>query len=127
MNFTIENGEGLWLFTSTGTQLDTVAVSAQSGGASQGRLADGSATIVVLLPTPGAASVAKTVTPGQYAITLTAIAGKSYTVRYKDDLLAATWTTLQQVNAPASDTVTTINDTPGVAKRFCQVVTPQQP
>ena len=188
VNFTIENGEGLWLFTSTGTQLDAVAVTAQSGGASQGRLADGSATIVALLPTPGAlnlsaatdtdgdgipdlweianglnpnlladgaldsdgdgqtnkaeylagtnpqlpgsklaASVAKTVTPGQYAITFTAIAGKSYTVRYKDDLLAATWTTLQQVSAPASDTVTTINDTPGVPKRFYQVVTPQQP
>ena len=188
VNFTIENGEGLWLFTSTGTQLDGVAVTAQSGGASQGRLADGSATIVALLPTPGAAnqsastdtdgdgipdlwelangmnpnsaadatldsdgdgqsnkaeylagtnpqlpgsklaaSVAKTVTPGQYAITFTAIAGKSYTVRYKDDLLAATWTTLQQVSAPASDTVTTINDTPSVPKRFYQVVTPQQP
>ncbi len=188
VNFTIENGEGLWLFTSTGTQLDGVAVTVQSGGASQGRLADGSATIVALLPTPGAAnqsantdtdgdgipdlwelanglnpssaadaaldsdgdgqsnkseylagtnpqlpgsklaaSVAKTVTPGQYAITFIAVAGKTYTVRYKDDLLAATWTTLQQVSAPASDTVTTINDTPGVPKRFYQVVTPQQP
>ena len=187
VNFTIENGEGLWLFTNTGTQLDGVAVTAQTGGASQGRLADGSATIVALLPTPGAlnqsattdtdgdgipdlwelanglnpnsaadatldpdgdgqnnkaeylagtnpflpgsklaASVAKTATPGQYAITFTAIAGKAYTVRYKDDLNAATWTNLQQISAPGVDTVTTVNDTPGVSKRFYQVVTPQQ-
>ncbi len=187
VNFTIENGEGLWLFTNTGTQLDGVAVTAQSGGASQGRLADGSATIVALLPTPGAlnlaastdtdadgipdlwelanglnpnsaadatldsdgdgqtnkaeylagtnpqfpgsklaATVAKTATPGQYAITFTAIAGKAYTVRYKDDLTSATWTNLQQISAPGVDTVTTVNDTPGVAKRFYQVVTPQQ-
>jgi hypothetical protein len=70
--------------------------------------------------------VAKTVTPGQYAITFTAIAGKTYTVRYKDDMSSATWTTLQQVSAQVSDTVMTINDTPGVPKRFYQIVTPQQ-
>ena len=74
-----------------------------------------------------AANVAATVTPGQFAVTFTALAGKTYTVRFKDDLSAATWTTLQQITAQASDTVITVNDTPGVPKRFYQVITPQQP
>ena len=179
-------GESIGIFSGAGAQLDTVTFGAQSLGVAQGRFADGSATIVALTPTPGAANqlydtdgdgmpdayelanglnpnnsadatqdldgdgqtnkaeflagtnpqlpgsrlsatVTATITPGQFAITFTAIAGKTYTVRYKDDLLAATWTTLQQISAQTSDTVMTVNNTPGVPKRFYQVITPQQP
>ena len=76
-----------------------------------------------------AAAVATTGTAGQFAISFTAIAGKTYTVRYKASLTDATWTNLQQIAAPASDTFTTVNDTPpaNTPKRFYQVVTPQQP
>ncbi len=76
-----------------------------------------------------AASVAATVTPGEFAITFTALAGKSYTVRYKNNLTDPTWTVLQQIASPGADTVLTVNDTPpaNTPKRFYQVVTPQQP
>src|SRR6185295_13894663 len=47
-----------------------------------------------------AATVQTTATPGQYAITFTALAGHSYTMRYKSDLTAATWTKLQDISAP---------------------------
>lgn len=188
VNFSVEPGEGIWLFSANATQLDTVVVTTQASNVSQGRFTDGSATIVALTPTPGAANqqpnadtdgdgmpdayelanglnpnnpadatldadgdsqtnkaeylagtnpqlpgsrlaatVAATGTPGQFAVTFTAIAGKTYTVRYKDDLAAATWTNLQNIPAQGSDTVMTINDTPSVPKRFYQVITPQQP
>ncbi|MEK0448809.1 MAG: Inner spore coat protein [Verrucomicrobiota bacterium] len=188
VNFTVDAGEGLWLFSNSGAQLDAVSVTARPVGVSEGRFADGSATIVALTPTPGTANqqpnadsdgdgipdayelanglnpnnpadaaldadgdgqsnkaeflagtnpqlpgsrltavVAATGTPGQFGISFTAIAGKTYTVRYKDDLSAATWTNLQQISAQPSDTLMTVNDTPGVPKRFYQVVTPQQP
>ena len=182
VNFTIENGEGLWLFTNTGTQLDGVAVTAQTGGASQGRLADGSATIVALLPTPGAlnqsattdtdadgipdlwelanglnpnsaadatldpdgdgqnnkaeylagtnpflpgsklaASVAKTATPGQYAITFTAIAGKAYTVRYKANLTDASWQTHQTFTGDGAEREITVALPPNTPRAFFRI------
>ena len=188
MNFTVDAGEGLWLFSGSGAQLDAVSVTARPVGVSEGRFTDGSATIVALTPTPSAANqqpnadtdgdgmpdayelanglnpnnpadatldadgdgqgnkaeylagtnpqlpgsrlaavVAATGTPGQFGISFTAVAGKTYTVRYKDDLTATTWSTLQQVDAQPSDTLVTVNDTPGVPKRFYQIVTPQQP
>ncbi len=76
-----------------------------------------------------AASVQTTATPGQYAITFNALAGHSYTVRYKTDLTTATWTKLQDISPPPADVVTTVTDTPpsGTTRRFYQVVTPAQP
>ncbi len=75
------------------------------------------------------ATATTTPTPGEYTITFNAAAGKSYTVRYKDDLTAATWTVLQQfATQPASGILSALDTPPdGTTKRFYQVVTPQQP
>ncbi len=76
-----------------------------------------------------AASLVSTVTPGQFAVRFTAVAGKTYTVRYKNDLAAATWTKLIDVPAQGADTVLDAADpgSIGQPRRFYQVVTPQQP
>jgi hypothetical protein len=71
-----------------------------------------------------AATITKTATPGQYAITFTSIPGRSYTVRYKTELTSPNWTKLQDVVAPSVPTATTVFDTPGNARRFYQVITP---
>jgi len=74
-----------------------------------------------------AAAITKTAVPGQYAITFTANAGHTYTVRYKTDLSSSTWIKLQDIAAPSSPTVTTVHDTPGSARRFYQVISPARP
>jgi hypothetical protein len=66
---------------------------------------------------------------GQYAVRFNAIAGKTYTVRYKSDLSLPTWTKLADVPAQGSDAVI---DTPdpgstGQPHRYYEVVTPAQP
>jgi hypothetical protein len=188
VNFTLEPGEGLGLFSGTGYSIDAVSTTAQAVGSSQGHYTDGSSAILTLVPTPGAAnqsstpdsdgdgipdafetanglnpndpsdaakdkdgdgmtnyqeylagtnpqqpgsrlaaSITRTVTPGQYAISFNAVAGHGYTVRYKNDLAAASWIKLQDIAPPPSDTTVTVNDTPGTARRFYQVVTPAQP
>ncbi len=75
------------------------------------------------------ASTTTTANVGEYAVTFTAVAGKSYTVRYKDDLAAATWTVLQHFPVQATGGPLTATDTPpaNAPQRFYQVVTPQQP
>lgn len=67
--------------------------------------------------------------PGQYAISFTAVAGHSYTVRYKNNIAATTWTKLQDISPPPADVAVTVNDTPpaGTIRRVYQVVTPAQP
>ena len=76
-----------------------------------------------------AASLVSTATPGQFAVRFTAIAGKSYTVRYKNDLTATMWTKLLDVSAQGSDTLLDVTDPGSAAQphRFYQVVTPAQP
>ncbi len=76
-----------------------------------------------------AASIVTTATPGEYAVRFTAVAGKTYTVRYKNALSDATWTTLANVPAQGADTLIDVPDPAAGAqpKRFYQVVTPQQP
>jgi hypothetical protein len=76
-----------------------------------------------------AAALVTTATPGQFAVRFTAIAGKTYTVRYKNDLAAATWTKLLDVPAQAADTLLDATDPNGVGqpRRFYQVITPAQP
>ena len=74
------------------------------------------------------ATASATLTPGEYSITFAAIAGKSYTVRYKDDLTAATWTVLQHFPVQTVSGPLTVLDTPvATVRRFYQVATPQQP
>jgi len=75
-----------------------------------------------------AAVVHTTNNPGQVGVTFVALAGHSYTVRYKNDLTAATWTKLQDLSPPPADVEVTITDTPivGTTHRFYQVVTPAQ-
>jgi hypothetical protein len=70
-----------------------------------------------------------TVNPGEYAIIFNAVAGKTYSVRYKDDINAATWTVLQHIPVQAANSPVTILDAPpiGTIRRFYQVVTPSQP
>jgi Bacterial TSP3 repeat len=75
------------------------------------------------------AVAAPTATPGEFAITFNAVAGKSYTVRYKDDITAATWSPLQHFGPQTGSGPLTALDMPpvGTARRFYQVVTPQKP
>ena len=56
VNFFIEGGEGLALFTPSGTLTDSVVSSPQATGLTEGRFTDGTANIVTLTPTPGAAN-----------------------------------------------------------------------
>jgi hypothetical protein len=76
-----------------------------------------------------AATLVTTGTPGQVAVRFLAIAGKTYSVRYKNDLPAATWMKLADVPAQVADTVLDVTDagSSGQPRRFYQVVTPQQP
>ncbi len=75
------------------------------------------------------ASLAPTLTPGEFAVRFTAIAGKAYTVRYKNALTDGVWTNLADVPAPFTDTLYDVIDpvAGAQANRFYQVVTPQQP
>jgi hypothetical protein len=74
------------------------------------------------------ATIERSGSAGQFAIKFIAVAGHTYTVRYKNDL-AGTWTRLQDVSAPPANANMTILDTPpaGIQRRFYQVVTPAQP
>ena len=57
VNFTLNSaGEALGLFSAAGVQLESISFGAQTAGISGGRLADGTATITTLNPTPGAAN-----------------------------------------------------------------------
>ncbi len=57
VNFTLNPpGEAIGLFSAAGVQLEAIAFIAQTLGISQGRLADGTATITSLNPTAGAAN-----------------------------------------------------------------------
>ena len=191
VNFTLDPGEGLGLYTPAGTALDTVAIGTPTTGQSGGRIPDGSSSLSsALLPTPAAAnafpvsdtdsdgipdawetanglnpndsldaaldadgdgqsnraeylagtnpqsgasrlaaSLVPTLTPGEYAVRFTAVAGKAYTVRYKNALTDTTWTKLADVPAPVADTLYDVIDPAAGAqsKRFYQVVTPQVP
>ena len=75
-----------------------------------------------------AATLVNTPTPGERAVRFTAIAGKTYTVRYKNALTDAAWTNLGHVPAQGADTLIEVADPGAVAqpRRFYQVVTPQQ-
>lgn len=75
-----------------------------------------------------AAVVHTTNYPGQVGVTFVALAGHSYTVRYKNDLTAPAWTKLQDISPPPADVEVTVTDTPivGTTHRFYQVVTPAQ-
>lgn len=75
------------------------------------------------------AAATATPTPGQHAVTFQGVIGRSYTVRYKDDLASPTWLVLEHF-APqtASGTLTALDTPPaGTENRFYQVVTPKQP
>jgi hypothetical protein len=57
VNFTINPaGEAIGIFSGSGVQLESVSFGSQAAGISGGRLADGTATITTLNPTPGAAN-----------------------------------------------------------------------
>ncbi len=54
VNFFIEAGEGLALFTSAGTLLDSAVTSAHAAAVTEGRFPDGTGAVSFLNPTPGA-------------------------------------------------------------------------
>ena len=59
VNFTLNSaGEALGIFSGSGVQLETISFGGQTAGISGGRLADGTATITTLNPTPGSANQA---------------------------------------------------------------------
>jgi hypothetical protein len=76
-----------------------------------------------------AAALVSSATPGQYAVRFFAIAGKTYTVRFKDDLTSPAWTKLADVPPQASDHAVDTADPGSIGKsrRFYQVITPAQP
>ena len=81
---------------------------------------------------PGSRLVAEiitTATPGQPAVRFTAIAGKTYTVRFKNALTEAAWTKLTDLPAQPADTLLAVPDPSASAetRRYYQVITPQQP
>ena len=69
------------------------------------------------------AAASTTSTPGEFAVTFNAVAGKSYTVRYKDDVTAATWTVLRHFPVQTVSAPITMLDTPPAltVKGFYQV------
>jgi hypothetical protein len=54
VNFTLEDGEGLGLFTAAGLALDTRALDSGAPGESRGHYPEASSAILSLMPTPGA-------------------------------------------------------------------------
>lgn len=75
------------------------------------------------------ATIVPGATAGQFVVSFTAVAGRTYTIRYKNALTDPAWTTLTQVPAGGTTGVVQMTDTtaPGHPQRFYQVVTPQQP
>jgi hypothetical protein len=66
---------------------------------------------------------------GSVVIRFTAVAGKTYTVQYKNDLTASQWTKLADVPAGALTAELDVTDpgNAGEAKRFYRIVTPAAP
>ncbi len=65
---------------------------------------------------------------GQMHIKFIAQATKTYSVQFKASLADAAWTKLSDVPAQSAAHAVDVTDTtPGVARRFYRVVTPQQP
>lgn len=75
------------------------------------------------------ASLAPPPAPGSIAISFPAVAGRSYTVRYRTELGSGPYTSLQHFPAqPVSGPLTVVDTPPPTAnRRFYEVVTPQQP
>jgi hypothetical protein len=74
-------------------------------------------------------SVVTTVGSGHYTVRFSAVAGKTYTVQYKNDLADSTWTKLADIPAQSSDTIVDTADpgSGGQSHRFYRVITPSQP
>ncbi len=68
-------------------------------------------------------------TGGNVAIRFTAVAGKTYSVQYKNDLVSAQWSKLVDVPPGGQTVVLDINDSgnAGQLKRFYRVITPAVP
>ena len=64
-----------------------------------------------------------------FSITFTAMAGKSYTVQYRDSLSSGFWQKLADVAPQAASTVVQVNDSGanGAANRYYRIVTPAVP
>jgi hypothetical protein len=108
-----QNGEAIGLFAPDGTLVDSVTFPAQTNNVSQGRWPDGNANRYFMpTPTPRAPNVIPSQPPpeirivgasiapnGDFLITWTAEAGKTYRVQFNDDLNAPGWTDLTDVLA----------------------------
>jgi hypothetical protein len=55
------------------------------------------------------------------SITWTSVAGKQYVIEGKDDLAAATWTTIRTTTAAGATTTETVPMDAGVSQRFFRV------
>ena len=64
-----------------------------------------------------------------FSITFTAMAGKSYTVQYRDSLSSGFWQKLADVAPQAASTVLRVNDNGAnsSANRYYRIVTPAVP
>jgi hypothetical protein len=134
-NFSLDRvGEAIGLFGPDGvTAIDTVVFGEQTSDVSQGRFPDGSARIEFMIqPTPGAPNVLDGAGPppefsgvtraenGQVTLTWTGIAGKSYRVLYKNDLIEPEWHRFSPdaVIVAGGASVSFQDDSAGVAQRF---------
>jgi len=75
------------------------------------------------------ASVVTTATPGLFAVHFNAIAGKTYTVKFKNDLSETTWMKLGDVPAHDADAFVDVADPGSTTQthRYYKVVTPAEP
>jgi hypothetical protein len=71
--------------------------------------------------------VEQTVIPGTVNISVAAVANKTYSVQYTDDLLSGQWSKLGDIVAKPSDRVEQLTDTQWTSTRFYRVVLPGQP
>jgi Bacterial TSP3 repeat len=71
--------------------------------------------------------VEQTIIPGTVNISVAAVANKTYSVQYADDLTSGQWSKLGDIVAKPSDRVEQLTDTQWTSTRFYRVVLPGQP
>jgi hypothetical protein len=115
------NGETLRVYGADLTLIDAIDYGLQTAGISQGLLPDGGNYVTnFTVPTPAASNAQPlpqlpaidSILPMTTGIALqfTRIAGYSYTVQYRDDLIAGSWSTLTQFSPLSTNATSAVTD-----------------